>query len=166
MCLVHLLFLSLLLGEILKVIGHVGEPFALSEVDQNPGGSFPLPVPADGAVADVPTRRAAPVGVHQSLPGIVSVADDQAVPAELAPHPDTPPAPADGLHVNGLLSALVTGGPNLPVVDLLAKPVGHFVEHALRNVLRHQHSNVGILDAELTGIAFLVLLSFIDLVIL
>ena len=45
-----------LLGEIFEVVGHVGEPLALGEVDKDSRSSFPLPVPTDGAVAEVPTR--------------------------------------------------------------------------------------------------------------
>ena len=150
-----LLKLPSLLRQIFEVVGHVGEALVLGQGDEDPRGSLPLPVPADGAVAEVPTGRTAPVGVHESLPGVFSISDVNASPTELTPHPHTEPAPADGLHVDGLLPALVAGGPDGLVVNLVSESVTDFAEHVFSDVLGHQNTDIWVPGTKLAGVAFL-----------
>ena len=88
-------------------------------MNQDPGCSLAISVPADGAVAEVPTRRTLPMRVLESLAGILAVAVPQTASAELTPDPDTFSAPTNGLGVRSLLSALVARGPDAGVVLLL-----------------------------------------------
>ena len=158
-------FLSLIFGEILQIVGYIGKSLVLCEVDEDPRSSLAFPVPADGAVAEVPAGRTLPVWVHESLPGVLAIPEGQTPPTELSSDPHTVAAPADGLHVDGLLPALVAGGPDGLVVNLVSESVTDFAEHVLSDVLGHQNTDIWVPGTKLAGVAFLNLLGFVHFVI-
>ena len=83
----------------LEVVGNIIKALGLCKLDQHSSGSFPVPVTADGTVAEVPAWRTLPVGIHQGFIGILPVPNLKAPPTELPPDPHALPAPADGLGV-------------------------------------------------------------------
>ena len=103
-------------------------------MDEYSRGSLPITVPTDGAVAELPAGRTAPVGVLQGLPCVLPVPIPHTNPTELTSHPLTVSAPADSLGVDGLLTTLVTSRPDGCVVLLLSRQT-NFLHHTRSDVL-------------------------------
>ena len=87
----------------------------VGQAGQDAGGALPGPVAADGAVALAQAGWAGPVGVLQGLADVLPVSVSEADSAEGAPHAVAVAGPAERLGVQGLLAALVAGGPVLAI---------------------------------------------------
>ena len=67
------IFLCRLAHKSLEVVSSIAVPLGLGQLDEDASGPLPLPVPADGAVAEVTAWRTGPGGVHQGLTSIFSI---------------------------------------------------------------------------------------------
>merc|ERR1712038_2193440 len=85
------IFLNFLLSFSLRkrfdIVGNIIKSICHGQMNQDPGCSLTISVPADGAVTEVPTRRTLPMRILKSLTGILAVAVPQTASAELTPNP-------------------------------------------------------------------------------
>lgn len=126
-----------------QVRADVAVALRMRQTDQLARGTLAQAPPTDAAVTHSSTGRALPVRVFQALASVLSVAVLQTGTAELSANADTRLRATNRLHIQRLLSALVTRGTIGSVVLFVRESLRDHLQFFFRNLVWSPRSRRG-----------------------